>query len=258
MKPETRLDSLRTHFQHTQLTADEIGRLSRKVHEILLSDSKFLDHPNFSVVHTDDLRLLFHCYDEIFFSKQCSELLGEHRLDYRLSKRMTSAGGKTTRTIYRTRTQSPVFEIAVSTTLLFQTFAEVDRPILVTGIECQDRLQALQRIFEHELIHLIELLLWEKSKCSQMRFQSMAARFFGHTDYHHQLVTPREHALATHGIHLGSRVQFEFEGVQSTGIVNRITRRATVLVEDRTGQRFTDGKYYKKYYVPLEYLTLVK
>jgi hypothetical protein len=36
--------------------------------------------------------------------------------------------------------------------------------------------------------------------------------------------------------------------------VNRITRRATILVEDSRGERFSDGKRYLKYYVPIHQL----
>ena len=36
----------------------------------------------------------------------------------------------------------------------------------------------------------------------------------------------------------------------SVGVVNRITRRATVLVEDQHGLPYSDGKRYKKFYVP--------
>jgi hypothetical protein len=46
-----------------------------------------------------------------------------------------------------------------------------------------------------------------------------------------------------------------FEGKRLEGRVNRITTRATVLVEDAEGQPFSDGRRYKTYYVPLPLLT---
>jgi hypothetical protein len=42
-----------------------------------------------------------------------------------------------------------------------------------------------------------------------------------------------------------------FEGRRLTGRVNRITKRATVLVEDSEGQKYSDGLRYKTYYVPI-------
>jgi len=38
------------------------------------------------------------------------------------------------------------------------------------------------------------------------------------------------------------------------GIVNRITRRATVLVENPGGRLFSNGKKYMKDYVPIHVL----
>jgi hypothetical protein len=61
--------------------------------------------------------------------------------------RVRTAGGPTVRVEY---------EIAVSTLLLFQTFREPGRPVVVGGLVCRDRLDALQRIMEHELLHLAE------------------------------------------------------------------------------------------------------
>ena len=47
---------------------------------------------------------------------------------------------------------------------------------------------------------------------------------------------------------------FLFEGRPLTGRVNRLTKRVTVLVEDPEGERFPDGRRYRKYYVPIMHL----
>ena len=107
---------------------------------------------------------------------------------------------------------------------------------------------------EHELIHLVEMLLWSTSRCSARRFQSMARRFFGHTTHTHALITPRERAWAKFGIKPGDPVRFRFKGAQYTGIVNRITKRATVLVKETHGRRYADGHRYARFYVPVESL----
>jgi hypothetical protein len=167
---------------------------------------------------------------------------------------MTMAAGKTGRRELRDRSGVVVkrrYEIAVSTTLLFQTFRDEQRPIHVTGIVCRDRLEALQRVFEHELVHLIEMLVWNHSSCTAGRFQSIASRFFGHTEHTHQLITPHEHAWTKFGVKPGDRVAFRFDGQHYVGRVNRITRRATVLVEDERGRQYSDGKRYAKFYVPV-------
>ena len=60
------------------------------------------------------------------------------------------------------------------------------------------------------------------------------------------------------GIRAGMAVRFRFDGVEHTGIVNRISKRATVLIENREGQRYTDGKHYLKFYVPVQFLEAVE
>ena len=58
----------------------------------------------------------------------------------------------------------------------------------------------------------------------------------------------------TSGIRPGARVSFVIEGQRLTGIVNRVTKRATVLVEDPKGERYSDGKHYAKFYIPISWL----
>jgi hypothetical protein len=96
-------------------------------------------------------------------------------------------------------------------------------------------------------------LCWQQSNCADVRFQDLAARHFLHRHHTHNLVTRRERA-AEAGIRIGSCVRFNFEGQELTGRVNRITKRATVLVQDPEGSVFSDGARYKTYYVPLVHL----
>jgi hypothetical protein len=245
--------------EKTKLDADEIAEKTRLIYDAFLGQSPYVDGGNFTRIHSSDLKRLFDQYDRCFFGGHIGAALGDAPLKFGLSKRMTSAGGKTVRYRYRHRPGQPLFEISVSTTLLFQCFSGHDhRPITASGIVCRDRLEALQRVIEHEMVHLIELLLWSDSSCAGRRFQSMALRFFGHTEHKHQLITPRERAFAKFGIKPGDRVRFRFDGAEYTGLVNRITRRATVLVEDNRGTPYSDGKRYAKFYVPVELLEAVE
>lgn len=237
------------------LSADAEQRLAA-ISDSILNSSPYLDRPDFTAISDDDLALLFEQYDQRFFAGACRRTLQSmgSPLDFRVSPRMTRAGGKTTRLLPRVaRGLSPVprFEIAVSSTLLFQTFADIDRPIKVTGLLCHNRLEALQRIFEHELMHLVEMLLWQASCCAAPRFKDMVSRFFGHTESNHQLITPDERAREKFGIRAGDRVQFTLDGLPYTGVVNRVTKRATILVEDPRGPRYSDGKRYAKFYIPV-------
>jgi hypothetical protein len=181
---------------------------------------------------------------------------------FRLSKRLTRAAGQTIRRVRRARAGGKVveevdYEISVSTTLLYGTFQHVEREVVVGGLVCRDRLEALQRIMEHELLHLAEFLGWGRSNCSAENFHMLSRRIFAHEGVTHDLVTPREHAAAAYDVRVGDHVVFEIDGARHRGRVNRITRRATVLVESPRGELFTDGGRYLTFYVPLPLLRKV-
>ena len=249
--------SLLQIVESTALDAETISARTAQIHASVLAKSKYLDGPNFTRIHAADLELLYAEYDSHFFDGQIKNTLGTIPLHFRPSKRMTSSGGQTA--CYTDRSGRRWYEIGVSAAVLFECFRGEDhRPISASGITCRDRLDALQRVMEHELVHLIEMLLWGKSSCSQSRFHSITLRFFAHTTNKHLLITPKEKALATFGIRPGMMVRFRFEGIERTGIVNRISRRATVLVEDPGGQRYSNGKHYIKFYVPVQLLEAVR
>jgi hypothetical protein len=243
--------ALQASVLSARLPGEVIRQRLREIHEEALARSAHLGASNFSVIHPRDLEILFHAYDEKFFSNALKGALGARRLRFRLSRRMTRAGGRTARV--RLRSGEELFEIAIAVDLLFDGFKSGDRPTTVCGALCRSRLEALQRVFEHELVHLIEMLCWGESHCCGARFQDIAWRLFMHEAHTHQLITRQERA-ADSGIHAGSEVTFEFEGRRLRGRVNRITKRATVLVADREGLLYSDGVRYKAFYVPLRML----
>jgi hypothetical protein len=180
-------------------------------------------------------------------------------LIFTLSQRLTRSAGLTKRFAPRTRKGSPPspasrYEIVLSTTLLFQSFKDVDRTIRVNGIVCKDRLEAAQRVFEHEMLHLIEMLIWTRSSCDASNFKSLAWNYFAHSETRHGLITQQERARARFDLRVGDNVTFLFDGVRHVGVVNRITRRATILVESPAGTPYTNGKRYLKFYIPLTML----
>ncbi|MDG2039168.1 MAG: hypothetical protein P8J30_01640 [Ilumatobacter sp.] len=241
------------------LDAKAVATLNQQIHRHLLAVSPNLDTANFRTVQSADLRCLFDQYDRHFFDATIGANLDEAALNFRVSTRMTSAGGRTVRFATRGRPDHTRYEISVSATLLFQCFTANDhRPISVSGVSCRNRLEALQRIMEHELVHVIEGLLWERSNCSATRFRSIASRFFGHRGSTHALITPREHAAVRFGIRPGVRVRFVEGGIHRIGFVNRVTRRASVLVTDADGNLFSDGQRYATFYVPVEQLEIVE
>ena len=206
------------------------------------------------------LKYLFGLYDQEFFEGLLTRMLkedGAGDVAFRISGRLTRAAGKTIKTVRRSRpgtaeTRRVSYEIAISILLLRASFGEgTGRSVTVGGLVCKDWVEALQRVFEHELLHLAEFLGWGTSSCAGANFQSLSWKIFGHEASHHDLVTPREQAAQVHGVRIGDLVSFEFDGVRRAGRVNRITKRATILVEDPAGRPFTDGKLYTAFYVPL-------
>ena len=143
------------------------------------------------------------------------------------------------------------YEITIASRLLLMTFGDIQRPVRIGGLLCQNRLEALQRVMEHEVVHLAELLTWNSSSCKQPRFMTLVGNIFGHTDVRHELVTPHEDASVHHDLCVGSVAEFKMNGMKLTGTINRIHRRATVLVESTDGESYSDGRRYQKYYVPL-------
>jgi len=233
------------------LPEDAIRQRVSRIHQAVLQNSRHIRAANYTLIHPEDLDFLFTAYDEQFFTGLCRRALEGRKLRFRLSRRMTKAGGTTARFV--TATGETFYEISVASSMLFDGFGDGDRRITVCGLECENRLEGLQRIFEHEMVHLVEQLCWQSSNCSASRFQAIARRLFLHRAHTHQLITRKERA-GTIGIRLGSCVTFLFEGRQLTGRVNRLTKRATVLVEDPAGERFSDGRRYRRYYVPIVHL----
>jgi hypothetical protein len=103
-------------------------------------------------------------------------------------------------------------------------------------------------------LHLAEFLGWGRSNCRADNFHALSRRIFAHEGAFHDLITPREQARAAFNIHVGDHVSFELDGARHAGRVNRITRRATVLVENSGGKLYSDGKRYVTFYVPLPLL----
>jgi hypothetical protein len=248
MQPASARESLAEAVLRFRAAECDIQQRVNQIHQDVLAVSQYIREPNYARIHPQDLQFLFTEYDRHFFEEQCARSLANTRLRFRLSPRMTKTGGTTAR--YRTAAGEVFYEITVASSMLFEGFSTNDREITVCGLTCANRLEALQRIFEHEMVHLIENLCWERSNCAAPRFQDIAHRHFLHRAHTHALITRRERA-AQSGIRVGASVSFVFEGRPLTGRVNRLTKRATVLVEDPEGERFSDGRNYRRYYVPI-------
>ena len=242
------------------------------IYRTMLAESASIKEPQFRRIATEDMERLFTLYDQHFFGGLLNRLIQGANLPpvrFRFSNRMTSTAGKTSRQRTRRQVGGRVVErveheITISTFLLYEAFRDdlipgaSARPVLVAGVLCADRLAALLRIFEHELLHLAEFLAHGQSSCAAEPFHRLSRALFGHEASVHALITPAERALTVHAIRRGDRVVFTHDGSERTGFVNRITKRATVLVPDPAGQPFTDGQRYATFFVPLALLRKIE
>jgi hypothetical protein len=209
------------------------------------------------VLGDSDLYLLFSAYDDLFFRNHLSRLLTATRshLHFEVSTRMSSAGANISQ--HGSGNTHRVYRVAVSAPVLAASFRTPGQAFLVNGVQCTDRLEALQLVLEHELVHLYELLTTGRSAHGPT-FRRTAWDLFEHTDFRHALMTPRTHVATALDLRLGDRVSFPFAGRKLVGTLNRVTSRATVLVPDRGGVKYTDGQHYRKFYVPVNALTKVE
>ena len=227
----------------------EISKRTKTIYNDIISKSLNITRGNFDVIGTEDMQKHFYLYDRHFFNTFFHDNYRDV-ISFRLSRKMTKLGGKTEH-----RKDKARYRIVLSTYLLFQTFQDIEREIVVNGIVCHNRLEAAMRVLEHEIIHLLEMVLFHSSSCRKPRFKQLSRNIFGHTGVTHQLVTQAERAWKNMQLCPGEKVEFEFEGKMYQGIISRITKRATVLVEDPEGYLVdTKGTKYRKYYIPLQFL----
>ena len=224
------------------------------IHTIAIRQSPDFKSGQFDTFSGRDLRLVFDLYDQYFFSRQLRHLLdgSGSNISFDVSTRMTSAGASIRKVPARAPDVAPAYRITASAPVLFASFNGTRATFEVNGVSCRDRLEALQVLMEHEIVHLCEFILWGTSSHAK-RFKEMAHGVFGHTDFRHMLITARQQAETRFGVRVGDLVTFVFDGRRVSGQVTRITKRATVLVPNtRPASR---SSWPHKFYVPLPALT---
>ena len=112
--------------------------------------------PNFTELSKSHLAKAFALIDAELLGGNLAPLLRaeQRRLSFRVAPRMTSRAGH----LLTEHATPRKHELAISSTLLFQTFRNArERRVVVNGCSCADRTQALLRVVEHEIIHLLFL-----------------------------------------------------------------------------------------------------
>ena len=232
---------------------DATIKIMRKtVTEGVLKESTNINSCKIKRISVLDLRILYEYYERVFFGNWFKNNFKGHIL-YELSRRMTKSAGitKCPQNIAQLKQEQVRIIICIGVDFFFK-FDHLEGSKNVCGIETHNSLEALQIVFEHELIHAIEFLMFHTSNCNEQRFKDTSKNLFGHTQSHHQMPTNRKIASEKLGINIGDKVQFLFENIRLNGFVSNISKRATVMVVNPNGT-FVDknGIKYMKYYVPL-------
>lgn len=226
------------------------------VRQGLLKESININSGKINKISVVDLRILYEYYDKVFFNNWFLKNF-EGQLLYELSRRMTKSAGitKCPKNISQIKPEQVRIVICIGVDFVFK-FDHLEGSKMVCGIETHNSLEALQIVFEHELVHAIEFLLFHHSNCNKQRFKDTANNLFGHTQSHHQLPTNQKIAREKLGINIGDNVYFLLNKKRLNGFVSNIRKRATVMVMSPNGT-FMDknGTRYMKYYVPLSQLT---
>lgn len=239
----------------TKQSAAEIDSKRGQVKQLLLQKSTGIKEPQLASISTEDLKLLFNLYDEIFFQNWIKyHFIG--KMKFSLSSKMTRSAGKTMypRNIGRIKPEDLVLEIRMGIDF-FLYYGQLKKSSIVCGLKANNSLEALLLVFEHELCHVLEFLLFKKSSCKGLRFKAMAGNLFGHTDSYHKLPTNKQIANKVFGFKIGEMVSFKNKEKRLTGLLYNVNKRAVVLVPDKNGLLADrHGMRYSKYYVPLTLL----
>ncbi|MDR3553106.1 MAG: hypothetical protein P4L75_08285 [Clostridia bacterium] len=233
--------------------ADTIRSKRALLRQEMLLQSDNVKNGNFEALSPADLELLFLLYNEIFFCGFFRDLYGG-RMKFTLSHQFVRSAGLTRfpRNFFSLPPENRVIEIKISLNhLAAYDLTQREKP--VAGLPTSDRLDALLLVFEHELCHAAEFLLYGTSSCRGKRFKALSGCIFGHKSSVHGLPSRPEVNALRYGLAAGDAVRFEYNGRTLTGTVARINKRATVMAEARKG-RYSDqsGRRYSKYLVPLE------
>ena len=191
------------------------------------------------------------CMLELYNNLFLNNCLDRMTIAVTLSSRLTSSAGKF---LY---VKDPFGHIKLSEIRMSSDYLLRLRhgPFELNGLTVSTPQEAFLIVFEHELCHALETLLYKNTGHSS-RFMALANGIFGHTETRHKLPSRRQEAEKL-GLRIGASVSFSYDGHILAGIVTYIGKTATVMVPAPCGTyRDKHGKRYEKYRVPLKNLSM--
>ena len=221
--------------------AKQKSDLIKKIEEdffyyLKMNNQDFDVNPNLN-----DLEFLFRLYDNVYFSGNLGKNLN---LSFKFSNKLTRSAGN----VKYSKRKSEA-KIAFSYPLIFKSYLKKPEGYTVNGAFCKNPVEALMRVLEHELTHLVEFVLYGVSNCNDPQFLKMAYELFGHTKNKHLLGLEIKNGVEVNKFKKGDRVSFPYYGKIFKGNIISINKNTTIEVA---------GLYYtKRYYVPLDLLVKI-
>jgi hypothetical protein len=133
------------------------------------------------------LQCLFHLYDKYFFH----HFFDNHNIQttFRFSNKMTSSAGCVSYVRYADMldyySKNPL-KFKFSAYYIFRNFSYKGSTEVVNGITAFSRLEVLMYVMEHEIMHVIDRILYGKSG-HNYRFKKLCYNCFRHTEIFHSI-----------------------------------------------------------------------
>jgi hypothetical protein len=175
------------------------------------------------------LEEMFRLYDWLFFDEQISRIASErkHTFHVEVSSKMTKTAG-----ICKYKSQECTITIGISKPIYNQLFARDEKNHRMGGLLCVDKLDCVQKIFEHELVHALinifcnDVMIRTPGKKGFIYhpqiFKDIVHAQFGHTEFRHDLLAGE-----------GSEVEKKLE--HAAKIKSQLYKGARVIVNTRGG-----------------------
>ena len=222
-------------------TDADIRNRRKYIHDELTENHNFA--ANFSSFTAKNLNDMFQLYDDIFFGGQIAQKLRD--TNSQLSFKVTKGGKAKTAGWCQTRkgygTSKCFITMSFPMGLYGKMFTKEEKSLHANGIFCVDRLNCLQVVFEHELMHALMDLYGYTNKISKGRgkaiysahgylFKCMVKSYFGHTDIKHNLLgEDATHMIKKSDIRKGMEVSFAGRGMKYIGIVEKLNPKTVVI-----------------------------